>query len=406
MYLRRVVLEGIRGFEKLELDFSAEDGKPRGRTLILGRNGTCKTSVLRCIGLGLSDLSGASALNELPTGGYIRKGLESAAIRIETCDASGLKTALGGIHVSLVRKGNRDFVASGLGQEVEGLFVCGYGVGRWGFGSDSRTANRPYRVSDSVANLFDYRTSLADPELTLRRLQDQLGTPGYGAAMTGLKKALGLSEQDEIVLPRGGGVEVSGPSVGERIPLQAWADGYRLTFGWMLDLYAWASQAGRIAPSGDIEGILLLDEIEQHLHPSMQSAALRRLGEALPRMQVVATTHSPLVAMGARPDEVVPLRREGDRVVQEEAVPDFRGWSAEDLLVDDRLFDTSPYAPETALQLQKYQDLANIPPEKRSTSEKDELKDIARQLRAQQVPEIRESQAARELRKLIEKHGL
>jgi predicted ATP-binding protein involved in virulence len=174
----------------------------------------------------------------------------------------------------------------------------------------------------------------------------------------------------------------------------------------MLDLYSWAIQAERINTSGEIEGILLIDEIEQHLHPSMQAAAMKRLSEALPRMQVIATTHSPLVAMGVSPDEVVPLRREENRVVKEDAVPDFRGWSAEDLLVDDRLFDTSAYAPQTTEQLQKYQQLAEIPPEQRSSAEKNELKNLAQTLLKQQLPEVRESETSKDLKKLIEKHQL
>lgn len=406
MYLKKVALKNIRGFDDFTLEFGGKDNPPRLCTLILGRNGTCKTTLLRCIGLGLSDISGASALVELPTGGYIRKAAQTGSIAIELSDAAGQTPPLGGLHTTLAQKDGREYAQSGRGQPIIGLFVCGYGVGRWGFGTDGHMANRAYRVSDSVGNLFDYRNSLADPELTLRRLRDYLGTTKYESAIRGLRRALGLSDKDEIQLAKGGGIEVAGPSVGGRVPLQAWADGYRLTFGWMLDLYAWAIQAERVSAGGDIDGILLIDEIEQHLHPSMQSAILKRLSAALPKMQVVATTHSPLVAMGAAPSEVIPLRRQADRVVKEEAVPDFRGWSVEDLLVDDRLFDTSAYPPETAADLAKYQDLAEIPQGKRSRSQKKELGELASRLLKQQLPEVRESETARELRKLAEKHGL
>jgi hypothetical protein len=406
MYLKKLVLENIRGFENLTLDFSAEPDACRLRTLILGRNGTCKTTLLRAIGLGLSDISGVSALLEIPTGGFVRNGCDAGRIDVSATNASTRKEFARGVEIKRVDEREISGTSSGLNSPTGAIFVCGYGAGRWGFGTDGRMSKRTYRVSDSIGNLFDYRTSLADPELTLRRLKDFLGTAKYESAMKGLRRALGLTDKDTIELVTGGGVEVDGPSVGGRISLQAWADGYRLTFGWMLDLYAWAIQAERIGESGDVEGILLIDEIEQHLHPSMQASVMSRLSEVLPRMQVIATTHSPLVAMGAAPGEVVALRREKDRVLKEDAVPDFRGWSAEDLLVDDRLFDTSAYAPDTTEQLRKYQDLAEVPPQQRSAAQKKELKDLAQTLLKQQVPEVRESETVKDLRKLVEKHGL
>jgi hypothetical protein len=236
MYLKKLGLENIRGFENLTLDLSSE-GVCRMRTLILGRNGTCKTTLLRAIGLSLTDPHGVSSLLEIPTGGFVRTGKDSGNLKVW---ASEPRTSTEHSHsIEITRVGEREVMGSGAGWKMPSpdFFVCGYGAGRWGFGTDTRTS-RSYRVSDSIGNLFDYRISLADPELTLRRLRDFLGTSKYESAMRGLRRALGLTEQDKIELATGGGVEVDGPSVGGRIPLQAWADGYRLSFGWMLDLYA------------------------------------------------------------------------------------------------------------------------------------------------------------------------
>src|SRR6185295_11194231 len=173
------------------------------------------------------------------------------------------------------------------------------------------------------------------------------GTQIYDRALLGLKRALGLAEKDEIAPRPGGGVVVSGPTVGGTIPLETWADGYRLTFSWMLDLYAWAMQAGTIDEEGHVRGILLIDEIEQHLHPSMQAEILPRLSELFPKMQIFATTHSPLVALDAKPEELVVLKREGDQVVAVEDVPDFAGYSVEDMLADPRIFDSEVFGSET-----------------------------------------------------------
>jgi hypothetical protein len=283
-------------------------------------------------------------------------------------------------------------------------FVCAYGAGRFGIGTDT---GRGYRLRDSVATLFDYRQTLIDSELTLRRLYDFLGTRLFDSTLRGIKRVLGLTAEDEIHLAKGGGVEVSGPTVGRRVRLEGWADGYRLTFAWLLDLYGWAMRAERITPKGGIDGILLIDEIEQHLHPSMQTGILPRLSEILPDLQIIATTHSPLVALGASPEELVSLRREQDgSVIAEPSVPDFSTYSAEDMLIDERLFDTEAYGPETTEKLARYRDLVKIPPPRRDQEQTQELRALATELRARQVPEARESAAAEELRRLIAKHSL
>jgi hypothetical protein len=244
-------------------------------------------------------------------------------------------------------------------------------------GTDS---GRFYREYDSVQTLFRNDARLIDTELTLRRMKDYQGTDLYERAMPGIKRALGLPEEAEIELPQGGGIEVSGPNIGKNIPLEGLADGYRLTFQWIIDLYAWAMRAGQITENGGIRGILLIDEIEQHLHPSLQTTLLDKLSELFPELQIIATTHSPLVALGAKPDELVVLRREGDRVVAVEKVPDFRHYSVEDMVRDDLLFDSPVYSPQIEEAREQYQELAQKSPEERSPDEDSRLAELARGL--------------------------
>lgn len=401
MFVSRIRLENIRGFRELEIDLSGGQG-PRKRTVIIGKNGTCKTSVLRAIALGLCDLSDANALISEPIGALIHRGVKEGQVKLVFED--GTET------VTLIQRENgKEHVRGtahpdGLNEWPQlVLFVCGYGAGRHGVGPDT---GRDYRISDAVYTLFDYNRTLIDPELTLRRLQDFLGTERYDSALTGIKRALGLGSEDEILLPRGGGVELSGPSIGGKIRLEGWADGYRMTFNWMLDLYGRAMAADRITPEGHVRGIVLIDEIEQHLHPSLQAEILPRISEVFPEIQLIATTHSPLVALDARPEELVVLRREGSEVVREEDVPDYTGYSAEDMLVDERLFDTEIYAPEMREKVGRYRELASLPRATRGSAETRELRSLALEIRERPVPESRDSEMVRQLKQLIDKHNL
>jgi predicted ATP-binding protein involved in virulence len=67
---------------------------------------------------------------------------------------------------------------------------------------------------------------------------------------------------------------------------------------------------GREAPK-KVEGVVLIDEIDLHLHPRWQRSAVRNLITAFPRLQFVITTHSPQVLGEAQPEWVRVLREDG-----------------------------------------------------------------------------------------------
>jgi len=218
--------------------------------------------------------------------------------------------------------------------------------------------------------------------------------------MGNIKKSLGLSESDRIDFKRGGGVEVAGRSIGRNIPLEAWADGYRKTFTWILDLYAWAMRANAITKTGNIRGILLVDELEQHLHPSMQASLCSMLRELLPDVQLLLTTHSPLVVLGANAEEIIALKRHGRTIVAEKDYPNFTAYSAEDVLSDKELFDTGVYSPRINKKLERYHNLVSAPKHRLKPAERKELKTLARELGAQQLVEPNRSSVVREIQKL------
>lgn len=55
----------------------------------------------------------------------------------------------------------------------------------------------------------------------------------------------------------------------------------------------------------DLQGIVLIDELETHLHPKWQKEFPRLLSELFPKIQFIVTTHSPLVFLGMPPDKTV-----------------------------------------------------------------------------------------------------
>lgn len=396
-----VWLENIRGFREISLELRAPGAPvPRKRTLIIGKNGTCKSTLLRAIAIGLADLTDASRLISEPIGRLIHGAEYKGCISI-FLQRDGHEIEPFRMQIQRVR--GKEFLMEKTDDRPMPPFVCGYGAGRFGVGSETR---RQYRIADSVYSLFNYHQPLTGTELTLRRLEDFLGSEIYERTLLGIKRALGLTPADKILLAQGGGVEIAGPTIGGTIQLEEWADGYRLTFIWLLDLYAWAMTARSIDEEGHIRGILLIDEIEQHLHPSMQAEILPRLSELLPKMQIFATTHSPLVALDARPEELVVLKREGDRVVAVEDVPNYLGYTVEDMLADPRLFDSEVYGHETRAKLVEYRELTSIPREERGDDQRLRLRGLATEIRSLEGYQESENETSRLLKQFMAKYDL
>ena len=78
--------------------------------------------------------------------------------------------------------------------------------------------------------------------------------------------------------------------------------------------------------------ILLIDEIENHLHPTWQRRVIPALLEHFPGLQIFATTHSPFVVAGLRAGQVHMLERENGVVKATPNKQDIIGWTTDEIL--------------------------------------------------------------------------
>ena len=96
--------------------------------------------------------------------------------------------------------------------------------------------------------------------------------------------------------------------------------------------------------------ILLIDEIENHLHPTWQRRVIPALLEHFPGLQIFATTHSPFVVAGLKAGQVHLLNRDENGVVTASTNnEDIIGWTADEILrtmmgVDDPTDDATAAA--------------------------------------------------------------
>ena len=112
--------------------------------------------------------------------------------------------------------------------------------------------------------------------------------------------------------------------------------GYRTLIAWMVDL---ASRMFDRYPDSEYPlhepAVVLVDEIDLHLHPKWQRDLMGFLTRLFPNTQFIATAHSPLVVQAASDANVVLLRREDDHVIIDNDVKAIHNWRVDQILTSD-----------------------------------------------------------------------
>ena len=94
-----------------------------------------------------------------------------------------------------------------------------------------------------------------------------------------------------------------------------------------------ADSYNRIDNWDTASAILLIDEIENHLHPTWQRRVIPALLKHFPGLQIFATTHSPFVVAGLKAGQVHILKRDADGVVTYSPNEhDIIGWTTDEIL--------------------------------------------------------------------------
>ncbi|EGQ9579584.1 AAA family ATPase [Vibrio cholerae] len=87
----------------------------------------------------------------------------------------------------------------------------------------------------------------------------------------------------------------------------------------------------------DFDGVILIDELELHLHPEWQAKIAKILVQVFPKAQFITATHSPHILQGANPNEIIALASENGKVYRRNldgGKYGYQGWTVEEILVD------------------------------------------------------------------------
>ena len=303
LYMSRVTLKNVRCFKDIDWKFSSASS-PVPWTMVLGDNSTGKTTLLRCIAMGLCDESSAAGLLKESYEGLVRRKARRAEISIYLLNGEGNRYE---INTSITKRSEGKSAFEQLTQTTKPsgnsfpwgeIFVAGYGASR---GSSGTGDIAGYYPINATYNLFNYGEGLQNPELVLRRTRTYR-KPAYRL----LEQFLHL-ESGAVSLRPKQGLHVSG-NWGKGMPLRDLADGYKSSILWFTDLIGWIIDYSGGSSNHDLsktQGIVLVDELEQHLHPSWQRTIVASLRTTLPNIQFITTTHSELIARSVgRPEQL------------------------------------------------------------------------------------------------------
>lgn len=150
------------------------------------------------------------------------------------------------------------------------------------------------------------------------------------------------------------------PEMGE-LPLEAMSDGARSVISMAADI---AYRMARLNPDmgEDVtlktSGVVLIDEVDMHLHPSWQQTVVSDLVKAFPKVQFIVTTHSPQVLTSVPAECIRILHWDNDLVDIEE--PTFSlGAESSQLLRDIQHVESRPASLPIVKTLQRYLQLVN-----------------------------------------------
>ena len=303
MFLERITLKNIKCFESLEIDFKDEDGEIRHKSVLLGINGTGKSTVLRAIAL---ITSGGSSLGELIGNPkqWVKKGRKSGSISatLRTIDNKKkdveIKISNTDSLTNIITRNEKSLLSVDklLKDSKNNYFTVAYGVSRR-TGENlfrRKSSNYDSNRSENVATLFSSDAYLFPLESWLMETAYFEGESSIGLISDSLNKLLPNIEFNRIDKSERK-IYFSTPE-GE-IDYESLSDGYKITANWFGDLlYRIIQNYKDYNNPLDASFLLLIDEVGLHLHPSWQRKIMVTLSNLFKNAQIVSTTHSPFVA--------------------------------------------------------------------------------------------------------------
>ncbi|WP_291726102.1 AAA family ATPase [Bernardetia sp.] len=326
LILESMFIKNIRCFDKLSIDLPHIHTK-ENITLIVGTNGTGKSTILQLIALGLSNIpkppinyGWENVVHGNKDAGHLVLRLqgfgEEVNVKFKIDKHGVMNTGSHRRYFEMIR---------------ENLLILGYSTGKRGL----RNYDFQHRTFAPIASLFGENGFLKSEDdhstytfienniESIKKVVNRLLAPSK-TALENLQnqkieqQLLGLNKDGDFVFQT---------SSGESL-ISAMSDGFQTVFSWILDLCVRAIQHPfDLEKPESIQAIVLIDEIDVHLSPNLQRTLIPRLSEVFPNTQFIIGTQSPFMIQSMSANNIISLEWEDERIIAHPLLMEGMPWA-------------------------------------------------------------------------------
>ena len=376
MKLERVEIENYRAIERMELPLRPQ------LTVLHGANAHGKTSVLSAIALGLGAIT--ALLPDVSSIAFLNtdlRGSRPSRVGLRTVDGVEWYRQRRGPRRTTGRRQLRDALKPVIDADREGRDTLDLPIVAF-YDANRAAIDVPHRRRNFKTEFPRYAAleGALSPHITFREFfkwfyameneenrKRARGDSGYRLPeLTAVRSAIesmvpGISDPRIEMRPLRFAVSMAmDGGRRESLDLEQMSGGYRIVLALAADLARRMAQGNphRDAPLQS-EAIVLIDEVDLHLHPSWQQQVLPDLRRTFPNTQFIVSTHSPQVLSTVHPEQIVSLRRRDGNIEAEATPGPTFGAEAGAVLSATMGVDERPKGNDLVDMLQEYMDLVS-----------------------------------------------
>lgn len=337
MKINTLKLTNYRSFENLDLEFDPT------LTILIARNGAGKSSILDAIALNLgaflTRLPGVSGHNPKDSDFMVTpSGEKPPFMRVYTRSFDGIewdrtekrdqtKKTQSKIPDGVGIKALNDYIDHFIdlhndGKEYDLPVFIYYGTGRGvfdipqrkrGFGKKFprfKALSGALESRNNFKRFIEYFYFLEDEENRLRNEHRSFDveSPELKAIRCAVNRMMPEFSKPRSAAPAGLMVDWTKDGKTSQLRIEQLSDGYRTTLAMVMDIASRMAEANPYMQDPlNTSGIILIDEVDLHLHPEWQRKFLAALTNTFPKIQFIVSTHSPFIVQSIDNGKLVNL---------------------------------------------------------------------------------------------------